>query len=658
MTKHLQPSTDPITEDRIYIAEALKGVNTAALIMSIVHMTGDTSILRGSIRPKLMDVVAAGAEAEGDEPFGEGGFTQEEMASVRAQALEAIESYRDRGCTLPTLDEDSVTEMFHYMSGRDLDTDYAAFVKEEIALDGVDCRGLVLDDAALQERAQNFPVIIIGAGMGGVLAAIRLDEAGIPYTVLEKNPGIGGTWYENCYPGCRVDVAGHSYSYSFEPNHDWSCHFPLADDIRAYYDHCAEEYDVKKHIRFNTEVVEAVYDEAEYSWRVRVSDQDGREEILTARAIISAVGQLNRPKMPDIQGLDSFTGEVVHSGAWRGDGALAGKRVAVIGSGASAFQIIPELAQTTVKLEVFQRSPAWMFPNPAYHSEVSEGQKWALKKLPYYSKWYRFWLFYAAVEGVYEQTLADEYWDSPLSVSASNDEMRKSLSAWIESQVADPELLQKVLPRYPPFGKRILQDNGTYLAALQHPDTEVITTGIRACVADGIITEDGSLHEVDVIVCATGFHADHFLFPMKIVGCKGIELAEQWGEDNGRAYLGITVPNFPNLFCIYGPNTNLVVAGSIAHNAESQVNYILRCFRLLFENGLEAMNCRQAIHDQYNAKVDAANAATAWGSPLVNNWYKNSAGRITANLPFRIIDYWKMTKQPNPDDFIFSGRSL
>jgi 4-hydroxyacetophenone monooxygenase len=384
-----------------------------------------------------------------------------------------------------------------------------------------------------------------------------------------------------------------------------------------------------------------------------VVDQDGRRDTLVARAVISAVGQLNRPKVPEIPGRDNFRGHLFHSAAWPDRLDLTGRRVAVIGSGASAFQIVPEMAECAESLTVFQRSPVWMFPNPDYHTRVGEGQKWALRKLPFYSKWYRFWLFYTATEGVYDKTLADPQWHDTRSVSAANHEMRQQLTAWIESQVRDPQLLAKLVPDYPPFGKRILQDNGTYLAALQRPNVELVTSGIVAITETGIRTADGRLRDFDAIACATGFYADRFLFPMEVTGRGGVSLNEQWSGINGRAYLGITVPNFPNLFCIYGPNTNLVVAGSIAHNAESQVNYILRCIRLLLERNQQTLECRQSVHDDYNERVDEVNAATAWGCPQVDNWYKNSAGRVTANLPFRIINYWKMTKHPDPGDFIF-----
>ncbi|GAB3291364.1 flavin-containing monooxygenase [Parahaliea aestuarii] len=651
MLEHLKASVEAITEDDAAIREMLWELNVPSLLMSIVHMSGDTSVLSRYPAPRMMNVVEAGA---GGEQLLEGGYTRAQAAQIHEEVLTAIAAYRQRGGSLPELDDNVVSELYTFMCGHELDQRYENFIREEIALDGVDQRGLNLETEALKAAGRNFPVVIIGGGMGGVLAGIRLGEAGIPYTLIEKNSGLGGTWFENHYPGCRVDVPGHSYSYSFEPNHEWSCHFPLADEIRAYFDRCAADYGVKEHTRFNTEVEAARWDEDSATWQVTVVDGNGERDTLTARAVISAVGQLNRPKLPEIDGIDTFNGPLFHSGAWPKGLDLAGKKVAVIGSGASAFQIIPELAETASELTVFQRSPAWMFPNPGYHMAVGDGQKWALKKLPYYSKWYRFWLFYTSIEGVYDKTLVDPAWNDSRSVSAANDEMRQALTAWIESQVQDPALLEKVLPTYPPFGKRILQDNGTYLAALQKDNVELVTEGITAIEPTGVRTADGVLHEVDAIACATGFYADRFLFPMQVTGRDGVSLNEQWGDTNGRAYLGITVPNFPNLFCIYGPNTNLVVAGSIAHNAESQVNYILRSIRFLLEGGHQSMDVRQEVHDSYNDEVDRINADTAWGWEGVNNWYKNEAGRVTANLPFRIIDYWQMTKQPKAEDYRFS----
>ena len=644
---------DAIVLDQDFIKEALLSANIPALIMSIVHMTGDTRILEGDIKPRFVDPVSAGSAASATEDMGEDGFTLREMEVVRGWALEAIDQYRAAKEAPPELHKKDIESMLSYMCGQKLSEEYRDFIEEEIGLDGIDRRGIHLETPELMSRAESFSVIIIGAGMGGILASIRLQEAGIAHTLIEKNPGVGGTWHENRYPGCRVDVPGHSYSYSFEPNYDWQHHYPVSEDIRTYYERCAEKYGVNKFIRLNTEVVKAVFDEEALLWRVHIVGKDGVEEVLSANAVISAVGQLNRPRFPAIDGLDDFQGELVHSAMWPSELDCTGKRVAVIGSGASAFQIVPEMSRIAKHLTVFQRSPVWMFPNPVYHTEIPEGHKWALRNIPFYAKWYRFRLFYSAVEGVYEQTLVDPDWNSSLSVSASNDVMRENLTMWIKSQVSDQVLLEKVLPKYPPFGKRILQDNGDYLSSLQKDNVELVAKGVNKLVSNGVVSGGANVHEVDLVICATGFFAERFLYPINIIGRGGVTLADQWGVDEGRAYLGITVPNFPNLFCVYGPNTNLVVAGSIAHNAESQVNYIMRSIKLLLERNQAAMDCRGEVYDNYNAKVDSINARTAWGTPSVNSWYKNSSGRVTSCLPFRIIDYWKMTKNPDPEDYLF-----
>jgi 4-hydroxyacetophenone monooxygenase len=605
--------------------------------------------LRGPVQRRHASVVQQGSpDANGE--FLISGFTAAEVDWIRARALEAIETYRAAGGRLPVLSRAAIIEMLAYMTGKKIDDRFVDFMSEELMLDGRDARTVTLEG---QKLAANFPVLVIGAGLGGILAGIRLKQAGIPFRIIEKNKGVGGTWFENSYPGCRVDVAGHSYSYSFEPNYEWNHYFPKAPEIRSYFDRCAVKFGLMDSISFETGVVEARFDENRKDWCVQLVGVDGKTETVRASAIISAVGQLNMPRMPDIEGLDGFNGPVVHSARWPQGLSLEGKRVALLGTGASALQIVPELAKTTEKLLVFARSAAWMFPNPIYHDTVAAGHRWALQKLPFYQNWYRFTLFYTYTEGVYSETLVDPDWNSPVSVSEANDELRIFMTEWIKSQVHDPDLLEKVVPNYPPFGKRILQDNGSYLAALQRENVSLEVSPIARILPHGIETTDGRTHNVDAIVCSTGFQAEKFLYPINIVGRGGIRLSDQWEQDNARAYFGITIPNFPNLFCIYGPNTNLAQAGSIVFNAESQVRYILQAIKMLLEGEWSAMECRPEVHDTYNAEVDRANDGTAWGAPGVKNWFKNSRGRVTANLPFRTIDYWGRTYHPDPKDFVF-----
>ncbi len=642
MPQRLRPVSSPIHEDDAFIARALESASVPTLLLALFHITGDTSLLRGPIRPKT----ALPGE-------GQGSLSEAEKAEVRAHALRILADYRDGGCKLPPLPtHEIIHEMMSFLVGEPVPADYVPMMLEELALAGESARELRWDREIPASVKQGFHVLVIGAGMSGLLAAIQLEAAGIPYTVIEKNSGVGGTWFENSYPGCRVDIANHFYCYSFEPNHDWSEFFSQHSELREYFERCARDHGVREHVRFETEVVSARFDERSAHWEVRVRTPSGAEETLTARALISAVGQLNRPKLPEIPGRESFAGPAFHSARWQHQHSLVGKSVAVIGTGASALQLVPEIAKQAQRLFVFQRSPAWMIPNPSYHRRVSEGMKWLLKHLPYYSRWYRFLLFWPGSDGLLPSLIFDPGWPHPeRSINAANEQMRIHFTHYLQQQVADdPALLAKVVPAYPPFGKRMLQDNGSWLAALQQENVELVTDGIERITHDAVVCENGECHPVDVIVFATGFHANKFLWPMQIVGRDGAVLSERWGEDP-RAYLGITVPAFPNLFCLYGPGTNLAHAGSIIFHSECQMRYVMGCIQGLLANGLSTLECRQDVHDAYNERLDQALARTVWSHPGVNSWYKNSKGRVTTTSPWRLLDYWRWTKQPDFNDF-------
>lgn len=541
--------------------------------------------------------------------------------------------------------------MMSFMVGQEVPVEYVPMMMEEMALDGRDARATT---PAANPRAEEcgFRVIIIGAGMSGLLAAIRLEEAGIPYSVIEKNEAVGGTWYENTYPGCRVDIANHFYCYSFEPNHDWSEFYSQQQELRAYFERCADKYGVRRHIRFNTEVVRARFDTASGLWKTTLRRSDGSEESIEANVLISGVGQLNRPLIPEFLGMSSFRGPAFHSAQWEHQHDLRGARVAVIGTGASALQLVPELAKVAAKLFVMQRSPAWMFPNPSYHRRVSDRTKWLLKHVPYYARWYRFLLFWPGSDGLLPSLIVDPEWPhQDRSVNAANEQARIFFTDYIRQEVGDdPELFAKAVPSYPPFGKRMLQDNGSWLVTLKRDNVELVTESIREIRADAIVCDDGRCHEVDVIVFATGFHANKFLWPMEIVGSSGVSLNEVWGDDP-RAYLGITVPDFPNLFCLYGPATNLAHAGSIIFHSECQVRYVMGCIQAILDGEFASIECKREVHDEYNRRLDAALGQTVWAHPGMTSWYKNKEGRVTTTSPWRLVDYWKWTKAPDLEDF-------
>jgi 4-hydroxyacetophenone monooxygenase len=632
-----------LPDDDAALVEAVQSANLPTLLMVLVHLTGDVNLLRGEIRPQ---------RATPQRP--DGGLGGEQAAQVRARALEVLRAFRDGGGALPPLPGDELlSEMMSFSLGQPVAPEYVPMMRRDMFA-VANAPGLGDAPRRSGTAPRDFQVLVIGAGMSGILAALRLSQAGIRYLLVEKNSDVGGTWLENSYPGCRVDLPNHFYSYSFEPNHDWSDHFSRRDELLAYFRRVADKYGVRAHARFQTEVSAARYDPARARWAVTLRERSGREQVVHVSALISAVGQLNRPSVPALPGLENFAGPAFHTARWRHDVDLAGKRVAVVGTGASAMQVVPQLAREVSKLLIFQRSAQWAARNPDYFRPVSEGKKWLLRHVPFYAAWYRFRLFFLNADGVHEALQIDPSWPHPRrAINARNDRIRHTLTEYINAELGErTDLRAAAVPDYPPFAKRMLLDND-WFRTLTRDNVELVTERIAAVSERGLRTESGAHHDLDAIVFATGFQANRFLWPMTITGRRG-SLHELWGDDP-RAHLGITVPGFPNLFCLYGPNTNLAHGGSIIFHSECQMHYILGCLNLLAARGHDAMECKQSAHDAYNARVDAAHERMVWSHPHVTNWYRNSAGRVTTNSPFRLVDYWAMTRAPDPADFEFSA---
>jgi len=627
------------------IDRALAEAHLPALLMSVIHMTGDTGLLSPAWRASYKPM---------DEPknLRSGGYAPGMAAALRARAKAAIETHLAGAALPPIPSPDMIATMMNFVAGADIPQSYIPFLMEQLGLSGSDSSGSLDSETTRRLARARMRVVIVGAGMSGLLAAIRLKQEGADFTVIEKNADVGGTWLENVYPGCRVDVPSHLYAYSFEHRNDFRQFFSTQDVLLAYFREMAKKYDLRPHIAFNTTVEEAVFSEHESLWRVRLRDPDG-VRTLEAEALITAVGQLNRPNIPDIKGRESFAGPSFHSAAWRQDVDLTAKRVAVIGTGASAYQFVPEIAPKVSKLSVFQRTPPWPLPKSHYHHEVPPEKIWLLNNVPFYDKWYRFYLFWTLTDGAISALTADPGWDGPpQTIGAANAFFRRLLTDAMQAQVADrPDLLEKLIPNYPAGGKRLLVDNGLWCQTMKRENVDLVTTPIDEIQPDGVVTRDGQLHAADVIIYGTGFQASRFIWPMRIVGRNGQEIQDAWQGD-ARAYLGITAPGFPNLFMIYGPNTNLVVNGSIVLFSECAVRYIMGCLALLVETGSSTLEVKQSVHDEFNISVDAANARMAWGVAGVSSWYKNATGRVSQNWPFPLVDYWNATLAPNREDFL------
>jgi len=628
----------PFTTSDEEIAEALLDVSIPTLMLSLVHMSGDAGLIRGELKPAGLFLNEV-----------QGYMSEADKAAVRKIALEVIADYRDRGCQEPEpIGQELLQEMMQWLVCEPVPAEYVPMLLEEMELDGTDSR------AVLGTPADNFPVVVIGCGESGLLAGIRLKEAGIPFTIVEKNEGVGGTWWQNSYPGARVDVGNHFYCYSFEPTDQWTHFFAEQPELQAYFQTVMDKYDIGRHVLWETEVTEASWDDDIATWSVTARDRTGVTTTLTARAVISAVGQLNRPHLPDIEGQRGFAGPAFHSSDWDHSVDLRGLRVAMIGAGASGFQIAPAIADEVESLTVFQRTAQWMFPNPNYHAEVGPGVQWALRHLPFYGRWYRFLLFWPGCDKGLEAARVDaDYPDQQKAVSEINEITRIMFTEWIASQVGDdPELLAKVVPDYPATGKRTLQDNGSWLRTLTRDNVELVRAGIDHIESDAVVTEDGTRYPADIIVYATGFQANKMLWPMTIRGRDGEILSERWGQ-RPSAYLGITVPGYPNFFCMYGPGTNLAHGGSLIFHSECQMRYITECLELLINGGHACLEPREDKATEWHERSQAEMRKMVWSQPSIkHSFYKNSFGEVHILSPWRLVDYWSWTREPNRDDFV------
>ncbi len=471
---------------------------------------------------------------------------------------------------------------------------------------------------------------IIGSGFGGLAAAIELKKRGHDdIVILEKGADIGGTWRDNTYPGAACDVPSPFYSFSFEANPSWPRRFSQQPAILDYIHHVADKYDVRRHVRLEVEVVAATYDDAAGTWDVELST--GEHE--TFDVLVSAVGQLSRPGFAPVPGRESFDGPSFHSAEWRHDIDLAGKRVAVIGTGASAIQFVPAIQPEVGHMTVFQRTPPYIIPRP--DREFSDVHQKVFAKVPLTQlaergTWY----------GVVEALSVAWVYAKPLASAVrawSKRHMRKQTEA-------KPGLFEKVWPTYQVGCKRILFSSD-YLPALAEPNVDLVTDGIREISPTGVVTDDGTEHEADVIIWGTGFKATEFLAPMTITGAEGRDLHTEW-KGGAHAYYGITVPGFPNLLMMYGPNTN-TGGGSIIYFLEAQAKYLGDYVDHLVDSG-RPMAVREEVERQYDERIQAKLSGSVWSR--CSSWYRNADGRITTNWPSLGIEY-KAQAKFDPADY-------
>lgn len=616
------------------IDQAVQDADLRVLLMVLFQTTGDRRWLDQPYRPSRDVRLIADEDA---------GFSADIQAEVRAAAA-AVLSAPDVTPAIPDPGDELMTEMMNFCLSEPVPPEYAPMMREQM--------GFIEDRIAPPKSlSDSRPVAIVGAGASGIALAARLGGLGIPYVVLERNDQVGGTWFENRYPGCAVDTPNHAYSYSWGRRYPWSRYFAPRAELFDYLDTAADEFGVRPHIRFGTEVVQADWRDDIAGWQLTLAGPNG-EEFLEARALVSAIGQISQPTTPALKGADDFRGVKIHTARWPEELELAGKRVAIIGTGASSMQIVPEIYRDVEQLSIFQRSPQWVRPIPHYHDPIPDGSQWLLRHVPLYAAWYRFTMLWRYGDGLLPTLRIDPNWPYPdRSLNRANDRHRQEMADHIVAELGDRhDLIEKCLPSYPPYGKRILLDNG-WFRVLREANVELVTDDIDRLTAGGIATDDGRTRDFDVIIYATGFKMTLMAARLNIRGRAGLKLEEVWAGENPTAYLGITVPDFPNLFVMQGPSTGLGHGGSAIFQSECQAHYIAACLVEMERTGISAISARQAPLDEFVRQVDELHENMIWSHPGMSTYYRNSAGRVFTVSPFRLVDYWTMTRRPDFDDY-------
>jgi 4-hydroxyacetophenone monooxygenase len=614
--------------------------NIPTLVPVLYQLTGDRRWLGSRYRP---------TRTRGMDDHTDGGLSPQVQQEIRDATVSAVlAAAGGRPPAVPAPTGAVLMELASICMGEDVPAEYEPMVAENMGF-----RPAAHRHAA--KPRSTFFVVVIGAGVSGLTAGKYLRDAGIDHVILEKNPSVGGTWSHNRYPGCGVDTPSYLYSFPWF-RRAWDRHFGKREDVEDYLVDLARQNGLLPSIRFRVEVTSASWDETTCRWLVQVREPDGSPREIVANAVITAVGQLNVPKIPNLPGMADFGGVLFHSAQWPDGLDLRGRKVAVVGTGASAQQIAPAVASEVESLAIYQRSPQWVGPNANYFEPVPSEIHRLMNDVPYYYEWYRFRLSWTYNDRIHASLQKDPEWPHPeRSLNAVNDAHRKFFTRYLESQLGErKDLIARTLPTYPPFGKRMLLDNGWFTTLLR-PNVELVTSPVVGFTPEGVRDGDGVVRPADVVVLATGFEA-HRPIHVDITGRSGQSLREVWGEDEAAAYLGITTPAFPNLFFMYGPNTNLGHGGSFIFLAERQIGYIVDALGTMISEGIDAVECRTEVNDRYNRELDEAHSRMVWTHQGMDTWYRNSKGRVVTNMPWRILDYWRMTRAFDPADFVLSRR--
>jgi 4-hydroxyacetophenone monooxygenase len=613
----------------------LRKADPGVLVAVLAQLTGDASVI-DRFGPAISHVP--------DPPERAGVTDPDTMEALIAAVIAAMDSPPANGVAD---DPELFTRLLPIALGSEVDDEFVPMLLEQ--------GGFALSQPTLPRSVpipETTTVAIIGAGLAGIIAALAAADAGVAFEVFDRNDEVGGTWLTTTYPGIGVDTPSAYYSLSREVNPDWSSYYPQGAEYQAYLVALADGYGLREHIRFGTEVEALWWDEQRRQWQIHAVDRGGTRDVSYASVVITAAGYLNRPRWPEVSGRELFAGTSIHSAQWEPSLDLTGKRVAIVGAGCTAVQIVDACVDAVAHLTVFQRQPHWVAPRRRLTDDVPDHRRYLGRQLPYYANWNRLKSFWGTADNNYPVILQDPEWaKTHLSISPANDVLLQMCLDYIDRTFGEgTELAKKVTPDFAPYGKRIIRDPGGYYAALARDHVDVEANEPAQVNADGIVTADGTQIDLDVIIYATGYHLD-FLSTIDIRGRDGRLLAEEWG-DSPRAYRGGTVPGFPNLFINSAPNYSPGHGAGANFSMEVMAHYIVECLQLMALRGANTMEVTRQAYEDYVAGIDEAMARTVWcHTPNAHTYYRSGSGRVVVATPFRLVDIWHQHRAPVEEHF-------
>ena len=638
----LLAATDQTIDDAVLYADPL------VLRGLVYQLTADPDLLPVKVRTENLGIAARVTVRN-----------EADAVMIRAKAAAYLKACRDAGPGhLPLGPAARLSRSLSLTAGREIPPPELDMWVEQLAVDRF-VRGVTWDKMPRREHLDAFLVVVIGAGMGGMNAGAQLANTGINFTILEKNAEVGGTWYENRYPGARVDTPSRTYTHVLGADFDYPSPFCLQPENERYVNWIADHFDLRKRVQFNTEVRSLIWDEATKTWEI-TARQGGIERVWRANAVITAVGFLSRPNIPSVPGMDDFKGQVFHTARWPAEFDFTGKSVAVVGSGCTGYQLVPELAKQTGHIYHFQRTPNWVFDVPGYLAPYPPQVNWLDRNFPYLVNFIRFQQSWSRHPDVFRAANEiDPAFEDPIALSAANKAVLDQRLAFMTSKFADrPDLMAKMMPVAAPLSARpvlVDRDYNIYDVLLDEDKVTLVTGGMRKFTATGVIAENGTEYQVDAIALATGYRANDYLWPMEVRGRDGVSPQELWAKDGARAYLGSLLPGFPNLFILYGPNTNGSVGFSAIHLEELITRFAVSCIAGVIAEGKDTIDVTMDAYQRYNDELDRNMASKVFLDPRVKSYFTNEFRRSATNGAIDPRILWRWLRDPRSHDPRLAG---